>query len=80
MKALFLAIPSAWMAPLLLALGILLRIVIKTRRAKRRGAGGLQQFRTVIGMLLIPVIEWLLWWAANGLIIYGLLGWVFAKP
>lgn len=58
---------------LLMGVGIALRYLIARRRFNRRGVGGLQHFRSFERGIVTTFAEWVLRWAAWGLIVYGCL-------
>lgn len=61
--------------PALLGAGIAIRLIIEMRRFKRRGVGGLQHFNNYFLGLVTLFAEWIFKWIANGMIVWGLLGW-----
>lgn len=64
--------PKLW-GYIFLTLGIIIRYSIGSRTYKRRGAGGLEHFKTSCFaiVLLIVSLEWGFKWASYGLILLG---------
>lgn len=60
--------------PVLLLIGISLRLFVSMRRFNRRGLGGLQHFRNYFTALFILLMERIIYLAANGCILWGLVG------
>ncbi|WP_448672495.1 hypothetical protein [Sphingobacterium multivorum] len=56
----------------LIGIAIGLRLWIGMRRFNRRGIGGLQHFSNYFVGLATLFVEFLIWWAANILIVWGL--------
>lgn len=59
-------------ATVLIAIGIALRLWVGMRRFNRRGIGGLQHFSNYFVGLAALFVEFLIWWTANILIVWGL--------
>jgi len=55
-----------------IAIGIGLRLWIGMRRFNRRGIGGLQHFSNYFVGLATLFVEFMIWWTANILIVWGL--------
>ena len=64
-------------SPLLLFIGLGIRLFIGMRQFNRRGLGGLQHFNNYFVGLITLAIEWVLKWAAVVLLLWGLWGWLF---
>lgn len=58
---------------LLLLCGLIVRLIISKRKFDRRGIGGLQHFSSFWVALTVIVIEWIVKWAANLLILISLI-------
>ncbi len=58
---------------LYVTVGLIIRYIIGRRQFNRRGIGGLQHYRNFEVGFFTTIIEWLLKWTANGLILFGLL-------
>ncbi len=56
----------------LMGIGTALRLWIGMRRFNRRGIGGLQHFSNYFVGLAALFVEFLIWWTANILIVWGL--------
>lgn len=56
----------------LIGMGVALRLWVGMRRFNRRGIGGLQHFSNYFLGLATLLVEFLVWWTANILIVWGL--------
>lgn len=63
--------------PILFFIGLAIRLVVGMRQFNRRGLGGLQHFNNYFAGLITLFVERLLKWMAVGLMLYGLVGWLF---
>lgn len=73
MENLFALTDNTSNATLLIAVGLLIRLIIGYRRFNRRGVGGLQHFDNYWKAILITALEWLFKWAANAIILFGII-------
>ncbi|WP_268225344.1 hypothetical protein [Sinomicrobium oceani] len=63
--------------PVLLLVGIGLRLFVSMRRFNRRGLGGLQHFPNYFAALITLFMERIVYLLANGCILWGLVGMLF---
>ena len=56
----------------LIGIGVALRLWVGMRRFNRRGIGGLQHFSNYFLGLATLFVEFLVWWTAHILIVWGL--------
>lgn len=56
----------------LIGMGVALRLWVGMRRFNRRGIGALQHFSNYFLGLATLFVEFLIWWTANILIVWGL--------
>lgn len=63
--------------PIMLSIGLAIRLTVGVRQFNRRGLAGLQHFSNYFVGLITLFIELVLKWTAYTLALWGLWGWLF---